>query len=157
MHQLRQREKLYQFFLASVFKREALEYTEECVSGIAVDYTQPAVGLLEMAAHPCGIFRLLDSECRTPKGTDLTLCAAILKTHPDHPRLAPPPKRRRGEAMRAADTFTVRHFAAAVTYTVHGFLEKNNDALDPVFMGEFASSSSAVVRGMAAIAEARHE
>ena len=45
-------------------------YTEECIRGIKIDYAdnQPCIELVEKP--PLGIFRLLDSQCKTPKATD---------------------------------------------------------------------------------------
>jgi myosin heavy subunit len=60
-------EKLHQFFLKFVFKMEEQIYTEECIRGIRIDYAdnQPCIELVEKP--PLGVFRLLDSQCKTPK------------------------------------------------------------------------------------------
>ena len=62
-------EKLHQFFLKFVFKMEEQIYTEECIRGIRIDYAdnQPCIELVEKP--PLGIFRLLDSQCKTPKAS----------------------------------------------------------------------------------------
>ena len=62
-------ERLHQFFLRYVFKMEAALYVEECISGVAIEYAdnQPTLDLIDKP--PLGLFRLLDSTCKTPKAT----------------------------------------------------------------------------------------
>ena len=86
-------EKLHQFFLKFVFKMEEQIYTEECIRGIRIDYAdnQPCIELVEKP--PLGIFRLLDSQCKTPKAS--TRPHAPCSNPSLHPNLAasrkPPP------------------------------------------------------------------
>ena len=64
-------EKLHQFFLKFVFKMEEQIYKEEAIHGIKIEYAdnQPCIDLIERP--PMGIFKLLDSMCKTPKATDV--------------------------------------------------------------------------------------
>ena len=47
-------------------------YTEECIPGIKIEYAdnQGCIDLIEKA--PSGIFKLLDSQCKTPKARHAT-------------------------------------------------------------------------------------
>ena len=87
-------EKLHQFFLKFVFKMEEQIYTEECIRGIRIDYAdnQPCIDLVEKP--PLGIFRLLDSQCKTPKANRRSPAAApAAKPEPEpEPELEPEPE-----------------------------------------------------------------
>merc|ERR1712185_344588 len=122
-------EKLHQFFLKFVFKMEEQIYKEEAIAGIKIDYAdnQPCIDLIERP--PMGIFKLLDSMCKTPKATDIKFCTSIFDEHAKpgkvHPHLVVPKRRPREDV-----DFTVKHFAGDVRYASTNFLEKNNDSLD---------------------------
>ena len=143
-------EKLHQFFLQFVFKMEEQIYTEECIRGIKIDYAdnQPCIELVEKP--PLGIFRLLDSQCKTPKATDTKFCAAVYESHSKNAHLVVPKRRPREDVE-----FTVRHFAGDVAYSCANFLEKNNDSLDQHFKQVLSASTNAVAREVVALAEAR--
>ena len=50
---------------------EEMIYKEEAIEGMKIDYAdnQPCIDLIERP--PMGIFKLLDSMCKTPKATDV--------------------------------------------------------------------------------------
>ena len=87
-----------------------------------------------------GIFKLLDSQCKTPKATDLKFCAQVYQEHGKHPCLLVPKRRPREDVE-----FTVKHFAGDVTYSVEGWLEKNNDTLHSDFSEEMGKASQQVL------------
>ena len=91
-----------------------------------------------------GIFKLLDSQCKTPKATDLKFCAQVYQEHGKHPCLLVPKRRPREDVE-----FTVKHFAGDVRYACANFMEKNNDSLDQTFKSMLAASKSSVVRSRA--------
>ena len=62
-----------------------------------------------------GIFKLLDSQCKTPKATDLKFCAQVYQEHGKHPCLLVPKRRPREDVE-----FTVKHFAGDVRYACGG-------------------------------------
>ena len=68
-----------------------------------------------------GLFAQLEDECQVPKGSDAGLHGKVHQHFKDHPSFARPPP----SAPRLA--FSLRHYAAEVTYDVSGFLEKNKD------------------------------
>jgi len=125
-------EKLHQFFLKFVFKMEEQIYKEEAIQGIKIEYAdnQPCIDLIERP--PMGIFKLLDSMCKTPKATDVKFCTSVFDEHAKpgkhHAHLVVPKRRPREDVE-----FTVRHFAGEVRYACTNFLEKNNDSLDTSF------------------------
>ena len=146
-------EKLHQFFLQFVFKMEEATYTHECIRGIKIAYAdnEPCIRLIEKP--PVGLLRILDTQCRTPKASDATYCAAIAQEHSRHECLVV----KKPSSAEASHTtaFTVKHFAGAVTYSSDGFLEKNNDSLDQLFTQQLGKSVSGVCREMATMAAAR--
>ena len=92
---------------------------------------------------------LLDTQCKTPNGSEAQLCTDINTTHAKSNFLAPS----RTARLRDADGFVVRHFAGNVTYhssvsvsnatkTLEvSWLEKNNDALDAGWLQKLAHSN----------------
>ncbi|KAG8464572.1 hypothetical protein KFE25_009940 [Diacronema lutheri] len=145
-------EKLHQFFLAYVFKMEAALYEEECVPAAHIAYVdnQPCIDLLERP--PSGILRLLDSQCITPQASDAKFCAHVNAEHARSPFLAPA----RTADMRRPEpslVFVVRHYAGEVAYTASGFLQKNNDALDPHFREAMGESSVPLLLELLALAD----
>ena len=125
-------------------------YAAECITGIKIEYAdnQPCIDMIDKP--PLGLFQLLDSTCKTPKATDELFCTNIYEQHSKHPCLVVP-KRRPPKDV----SFTVRHFAGTVTYSVAAFLEKNNDSLDGQFKDLLSVSSNGVTREMLQIAVAR--
>ena len=53
-------------------------YTEECIPGIKIEYAdnQGCIDLIEKA--PSGIFKLLDSQCKTPKARHATSSSSLM-------------------------------------------------------------------------------
>lgn len=70
---------------------------------------------------PSGIFFLIDEEANFPKATNTTLLNKFIKSHEKNKSFV----RSRGPTQ----TFGIRHYAGAVTYSINGFLEKNRDTL----------------------------
>jgi len=149
-------EKLHQFFLKFVFKMEEEIYKAEAIAGIKIEYSdnQPCIDLIERP--PMGIFKLLDSMCKTPKATDVKFCTSIFDEHAkpgkQHAHLVVPKRRPREDTE-----FSVRHFAGEVRYACTNFLEKNNDSLDTSFKDMLLQASNGVTRALAQIAADRDE
>ena len=75
-------------------------------------------------------------------------CAAIHQAHTDQKsKVIGAPKLGKKESRGKADHFLVKHFAGDVTYSVVGWLEKNNDKLSDDYEKMFASSSKALIVG----------
>ena len=103
-----------------------------------------------------GIFKLLDSMCKTPKATDAKFCASIFDEHAKpgkvHAHLSVPKRRPREDVE-----FVVKHFAGDVKYACANFLEKNNDSLDASFKEMLLQSENEVTRQLAKIADERDQ
>ncbi|PAA94749.1 hypothetical protein BOX15_Mlig017227g1 [Macrostomum lignano] len=114
-------EKLQQQFNIHVFKLEQQIYVSEEIDWSFIEFTdnQPCIELIEAKL---GILDLLDEECKMVRGSDSNWLQKMQRTlaksrHYDTPKIG------------SRDCFIVRHFAEPVAYTVHGFLEKNRDAV----------------------------
>lgn len=114
-------EKLQQFFNSQVFKQELEEYTAEGISIEDFVY-QDNEHILQLIEGKDGLLSALDEEIKVPKATDLTYQAKISKKFASNTNFIPP---RFGGAKDP--TFTIKHYAGNVSYTVTGFLEKNLD------------------------------
>lgn len=116
-------EVLQQQFNQHVFKLEQEEYVREGIDWTFITFTdnQPVIDLIEARL---GILSLLDEECKMPGGTDESwnqkLCDQLSTKFKD---IFQKPK------FKARESFIVQHFADKVTYSVHGFLEKNRDTV----------------------------
>ncbi|CAI5451136.1 unnamed protein product [Caenorhabditis angaria] len=134
-------EKLQQQFNQHVFKLEQEEYVREEIDWVRVDFhdNQPAIDLIE---GPIGLISLLDEQCKRLNGSDIDWLSQLnnnseLKRNPQltFPR------------VRCND-FIVRHFAADVTYTIDGFVEKNRDAIGEQLLNVIASSQFEFMRNV---------
>ncbi|CAB3396459.1 unnamed protein product [Caenorhabditis bovis] len=127
------------FHWLHVFKLEQEEYIREEIDWVRVDFhdNQPAIDLIEGSV---GLINLLDEQCKRLNGSDgdwlsqLSNSAELKR----NPQLAFP-------RVRCND-FIVRHFAADVTYTTDGFVEKNRDSIGDQLIEVIASSRRPFMR-----------
>ncbi|GMT31763.1 hypothetical protein PFISCL1PPCAC_23060, partial [Pristionchus fissidentatus] len=132
-------EKLQQQFIQHVFKLEQEEYVREEIAWIRIDFydNQPCIDLIE--ARP-GLINYLDEQCKVVKGSDprwldqITNCPTLKKSA----QLQLP-------KIRSA-SFMIKHFAADVSYTVDGFLEKNKDTVNEQLMQVVAKTKFGFLR-----------
>ena len=66
---------------------------------------------------------MIEEEINIPRGSDEGLLSKLYKVHGKHPNF----KRPKGKKGR--DCFKVIHYAGAVIYTIHNFLEKDKDRI----------------------------
>ena len=97
-------------------------------------------GSVSGSACPPGLLHLVDEMCRLPKCTDLDLNARLHDTHATHPHFGRPEKR-----SMLSHAFKVRHYAGEVTYSVAGFLAKNNDTLSAELSKLCAASACSIL------------
>ncbi|KAF8384625.1 hum-2 [Pristionchus pacificus] len=132
-------EKLQQQFNQHVFKLEQAEYEREEIAWVRIDFydNQPCIDLIE--ARP-GLINYLDEQCKVVKGSDpgwldqITNCPTLKKSA----QLQLP-------KIRSA-SFMIKHFAADVSYTVDGFLEKNKDTVNEQLMAVVAATKFPLLR-----------
>lgn len=136
-------ESLQDTFNQQVFNNELKLYEEEGIE-VAVSACPDNTECLKMlSGRPNGIIPCLDNVCSEPNACDSRYLEMLHKTYARHehfPMTKPKDKR---------DCFWVKHYAGAVKYTVHGWVEVNMDLVPEAFVPVLQSSKSKVVKEMA--------
>ncbi|KAI8850373.1 P-loop containing nucleoside triphosphate hydrolase protein [Chytridium lagenaria] len=129
-------EKLQQEFNSHVFRLEQELYIREKIvwKMIGFNDNQPCIDLIE---GKLGILDLLDEESRLPTGSDASLVTKL------NTRFAVPGQKFYAKPRFGNNSFTVKHYAVDVTYTVDGFIEKNKDTVPPEHLEVLNKSSFA--------------
>ena len=109
-----------------MFRETIAEYKSEGIDVAVIGYRDNDAQLKIVDGRPMGILALLEEECFVPRGNDLGFINK-LEEHFGGGRhaLFTRPKVR-SNAMDLC--FTVRHYAAEVTYNAKGWLEKSRGA-----------------------------
>ena len=131
-------EKLQQFFIAHVFKKEVEAYIEEQIDYSEVSFVdnQDTIDIIEK--RPMGILSLLEEQCLFPRSTDSSF---LQKVHSSH-------KKNGMKPQKNPNCFMVQHFAADVVYDASGWLLKNKDRLANNVEQALLQSSSSLVQEM---------
>ena len=141
-------EKLQNFFLRAVFKAEELAYKNDGIKWEPITYTDNSAIIDICEGKEKGIFPCLDSTCKAPKATDETLASALHENHARTKILCRPKASGGGKGKKTGisdkEGFILKHFAGDVTYSVLGWLDKNNDKLSEDYE-KFLLSSSKVI------------
>lgn len=119
-------EKLQHEFNQQVFKLEQELYEREQIAWSFINFSdnQPCIDLIEVRG---GILDLLDEECRFPNGGDESFLDKIKAEAPKRGEFVA--KYLGSDPLERPGTFTIKHFAYNVAYSVDGFLEKNRDLI----------------------------
>jgi hypothetical protein len=136
-------ERLQQFFIANVFAKERITYSDEGIDPSCVSFEDNAGFILVIdkdTGRDClGILSQLNSSCRNGSGTDTTFLNDC--------KSAKYPKEffEEGSGVKAAEVFYLLHSMARVEYAVANFREKNMETLQQKQMDVMLSSSDAVL------------
>lgn len=130
-------EKLQQLFIELTLKAEQEEYKNEGIEWVPVEFFNNKIICDMMEQKHSGIVSVLDNECLLPGNhTDATFLenlSAKMKGHEHYKSwLSSDRKAQRRNSMRsdsARSEFRIKHYAGWVTYSVDGFIDKNNDLL----------------------------
>ncbi|XP_060115033.1 unconventional myosin-Ic [Heteronotia binoei] len=124
-------EKLQQLFIELTLKSEQEEYEAEGIAWEPVQYFNNKIICDLVEEKFKGIISILDEECLRPgEATDMTFLEKLEETIKNHPhflthKLADAKTRK----SLGREEFRLLHYAGEVTYSVSGFLDKNNDLL----------------------------
>uniref|UniRef100_A0A8C3H2E4 Unconventional myosin-Ic n=1 Tax=Corvus moneduloides TaxID=1196302 RepID=A0A8C3H2E4_CORMO len=124
-------EKLQQLFIELTLKSEQEEYESEGIAWEPVQYFNNKIICDLVEEKFKGIISILDEECLRPgDATDMTFLEKLEETVKNHPhflthKLADQKTRK----SLGREEFRLSHYAGDVTYSVAGFLDKNNDLL----------------------------
>lgn len=143
-------EKLQQFFNERILKEEQSIYDKEGLDLKRVEFidNQDCIQLLENKSS--GIFDLLDEESRLPKPSAQHFTQSVHTSNKGHFRLALPrtSKLKAHREIRDDEGFLIRHFAGAVCYETHSFIDKNNDALHASLKNLMLEASHEMLRDL---------
>ena len=126
-------EKLQGYFNEKVLKQEQLIYKQEGIQFEEIEYlnNDDCIDIIE--DPKIGIFALLDEESKMPQANDKRFTTQVHERHKKHRNFGGPKKAplKSNQKLKDDEAFLVRHYAGAVCYQTAGFLDKNNDALNP--------------------------
>eukprot|EP00908_Phaeocystis_cordata_P006627 Transcript_17247.p1 GENE.Transcript_17247~~Transcript_17247.p1 ORF type:complete len:996 (+),score=558.03 Transcript_17247:53-2989(+) len=121
-------ERLQATFNSHVFAAEQELYAQEGISWKSVTWPDNSgcislISQKERGKTP-GLLHLLDEMGRLPKATDPDLCKRLHDSHSGNAFFPRPDPR------KVKEVFNVLHYAGVVSYSVAGFLDKNNDTVN---------------------------
>ncbi|KAJ2806831.1 class II myosin [Coemansia guatemalensis] len=134
-------EKLQQIFIELTLKAEQEEYVREQIKWTPIDYFNNKVvcDLIEIKRPP-GIFAAMNDACATahadPKAADQSLSQRL--TACSHSR----------HFEQFDGSFTIKHYAGDVTYSISGMTDKNKDQLMRDHLELCKSSANGFLQGL---------
>eukprot|EP00062_Callorhinchus_milii_P016341 gi/632967534/ref/XP_007900031.1/ PREDICTED: unconventional myosin-Ih isoform X2 [Callorhinchus milii] len=148
-------EKLQQLLIELTLKSEQEEYEAEGIQWEPIQYFNNKIICDLVEERHRGIISILDEECLRPgEATDFTFLMKLEEKEGSHPhflthKLADQKTRK---TLRRAD-FRLLHYAGDVTYSVIGFLDKNNDLLYRNLKEVMCGSSNLIVKQCFSLSE----
>ncbi|XP_074518585.1 unconventional myosin-XVB [Halichoeres trimaculatus] len=125
-------EQLQNFVNKAVISQEQEEYSAEQIQWYPMPIKNFHSCLDLISSRPHGILRILDDQTCLPQATDHTFLQKCHYHHGNSPFYAKP--------KNPLPVFTIYHYAGAVTYQVHNFLNKNHDQFRTEVVELFARS-----------------
>ncbi|XP_044034497.1 unconventional myosin-XV [Siniperca chuatsi] len=125
-------EQLQHFVNKALISQEQEEYSAEQIQWYPMPLKNFHSCLELISSRPHGILRILDDQTCLPQATDHTFLQKCHYHHGNSPYYAKP--------KNPLPVFTVYHYAGAVTYQVHNFLNKNHDQFRTEVVELFARS-----------------
>lgn len=138
-------EKLQQVFIEKTLKDEQEEYTREGIDWEEVPFfdNKAVCKLIEGEGRTVpGIFDLLVSTCKAPKGTDMLFIEKANSAFGANEFYKIP----KGKGIFGKPFFDVLHYAGSVRYNGVGFCEKNKDELTSDILEAGESSDMELLR-----------
>ncbi|XP_056152663.1 unconventional myosin-XV [Lampris incognitus] len=125
-------EQLQYFVNEAVITQEQEDYATEQIQWYPMSLKNFHSCLELISSRPHGILRILDDQTCLPQATDHTFLQKCHYHHGNNPSYAKP--------KIPLPVFTIYHYAGAVTYQVHNFLNKNHDQFRTEVVELFARS-----------------
>ncbi|XP_067934341.1 unconventional myosin-Ic-like [Watersipora subatra] len=124
-------EKLQQLFIELTLKSEQEEYLREGIEWEPVEYFNNKIICDLIDSKPMGMIAIMDEECVRPgEATDETFLTKMSDNIGKHDHFTSYECTDKTTKKTISRTeFRLKHYAGDVTYSVSGFLEKNNDLL----------------------------
>merc|ERR1719411_1513183 len=133
-------EKLQQFFNQHMFTLEQEEYVKEGLDWANVDFGMDLQKCIDMFEKPMALLAIFEEESLFPKATDATFAEKLMSNMLGKwSQFAKPNPRPDPDAH-----FAVIHYAAAVSYNLTGWLEKNKDPLNDTIVEMIKNGSNSL-------------
>lgn len=136
-------EKLHMFFNNYVFALEQEIYRQEGIVYNQIQFTDNAACLELLEKPPRSLLKLLSEQCHMPKGSDGAYLTNIQGEFGEHQSFV------KGSRRKWEEEFGVQHYAGTVSYSVHGFVDKNRDTQQDAFIDHLSRSANPFVRELA--------
>ncbi|KAL5292703.1 MYO1H family protein [Megaselia abdita] len=141
-------EKLQQLFIELTLKSEQEEYNREGIEWVPVEYFDNKVICNLIEEKHKGIISILDEECLRPGDpTDKTFLDKLTDRLVNHPHYICHHKAPIAvQKVMGRDEFRLSHYAGDVTYSIVGFLDKNNDLLFRDLKETMSQTKNGIIR-----------
>jgi hypothetical protein len=140
-------ERLQQFFIANVFAKERVIYSDEGIDPSCVTFEDNSAFIMvvdndKAKEGPVGIMAQLNSSCKNGSGTDQTFLNDVKNAKYPSEHFEP------GGGSKATEVFYLHHSMARVEYAVANWREKNMEALQQKAVNVMLSSKDALLAEM---------